>query len=758
MQLCWLLHIGGRIQGVGYRPFIYRSAVALGLTGWVRNAAGQVEILVCGEEEGLDRFYQTILHQPPAVALPKLVRKTVVPASECLKSGRNFRILPSHENSESAPLLPFDLALCDDCMAEIHDPVARRRGYSFTNCTQCGPRYSIIRELPYDRARTTMAGFALCFQCEREFNDPLDRRFHAQALACPACGPHIVFQTGKGNSVGDPKAIEDACALLQAGGIVAVKGVGGYHLLCLAESGPVERLRMRKHRPAKPFAVMFPLTGQGQKRIALEVQMKPYVLKFLLGSRRPIVLCQRAASATLAHNIAPGLDTIGVFFPYSPLHVLLLEKLGQPVVATSANISGEPVLYEDDRARLQLNGIADGWITHNRPIERPADDAVFCYASKGIPSVIRTGRGYAPLETTLPKELAQPTLAVGGHQKVTIALGYGRRAILSPHIGDMGSARGREIFQNIALDFSRLYRINPARFVVDMHPDYATSHWARSQGKLVIPVAHHFAHASALALEYPRIEQWLMFTFDGAGYGCDRSIWGGEVLAGAPGRWIRVGRMRPFRLPGGDLATREIWRSAAGLCWEAGIDWQPSIVHGPLAHKAWQKDINAPLTSAAGRLFDAAAHLIMNMHQATYEGEAPMRLETLARQWKGSMNPWPVSLRITNGLLEADWAPWLPRMLDERRVKSERAYMWHLTMAETIVQMASALKSNYHFTAVGLTGGVFQNRLLVHLLKAPMKSCRLPLALAKSWPCNDGGLSIGQLMETACRDTLKNMD
>jgi hydrogenase maturation protein HypF len=603
--------------------------------------------------------------------------------------------------------------------------------------------------MPYDRPNTKMAEFPLCPDCRAEYEDPRNRRFHAQPLACPVCGPQLSFVAAHESIEGD--AALDACvAALRRGETVAVKGIGGYHLMCDARNADaIARLRSNKHRPHKPLAVMFPWQGEdGLQRVHAELQLDAVNEAALCDVSRPIVLVSKRADSTLPDAIAPGLREIGAMLPYSPLHHLLLGNFGGPLVATSGNVSGEPVLTGNAEAEARLGKVAQAFLHHNRPIARPADDSVLrIIANK--PRLLRAGRGIAPLEFDLPFNLQQPLLAVGGHMKNAIALGWNNRAILSPHIGDLDAPRSVEIFEQVIADLQQLYGVTAQAIVCDAHPDYASSRWAAKQDLPLYRVQHHQAHASALAFESGLEKTWLTFIWDGVGLGEDDTLWGGEALHGKPGAWQRVASFKPFRLPGGERAGREPWRSAAALCWESGLDWQSNARDAVLLKSAWDHSLNTPLTSAAGRLFDAASSLLGLIDTASYEGQGPMLLEAVAF---GDAEAIDLPLHENgDGLLVADWTPLLHGMRRAEIPVAQRAMQFHLSLAQTIVRQAQYIHARKPFDAVGLTGGVFQNKLLAELALQQLNAAGLEAHLPEQIPCNDGGLAFGQLIEVTDR-------
>ncbi|BBL76391.1 carbamoyltransferase HypF [Methylomagnum ishizawai] len=740
--------VTGRVQGVGFRPFVSRIAQEYGLAGWVLNRGGRVDIRVEGSAPALEAFGRALIERAPPLARPDPPRVTVVEPQGL----QGFAIQHSATDPRADVHLPPDYFVCDDCLAEMRDPAQRRYRYPFINCTQCGPRYTLIERLPYDRPHTALAGFPLCPDCLAEYSDPADRRYHAQPLACARCGPGLVFrQPGQGDSVGDEAALAACLGALRAGLIVAVKGVGGYHLLCDAlDPGPVLRLRERKHRPHKPLAVLLPWQGgdglDWARRVAEPTAEEREALRSPL---RPIVLVRKRMDSPLAGAVAPGLDEVGLMLPYSPLHHLLAEGYGAPLVATSANLSGEPVLTEAAEVEARLGRVADAFLHHNRPILRPADDSVFRRVA-GRVRPIRCGRGLAPQEIALPFRLERPLLAVGADLKNTVALAFDDRVVVSPHIGDLGTVRSAEVFGRVVADLSALYGVEPALIVHDAHPGYRSARWAQARNLPCWPVFHHHAHASALAGECGWLDgPSLVFAWDGTGYGEDGTVWGGEALLGAPGAWRRVGSLRRFRLPGGDKASREAWRCALALCWETGRDWPERPKDSGLLRQAWERGLNCPSASSAGRLFDAAAALIGVALESSYEGHAAMRLETLARP---GAEPMPLALaRNAGGVWISDWAGWLPMLMDTGLAPAERASIFHASLARLIAGQAEALRAEHGVDRVGLSGGVFQNRLLTELAVAELTGRGFVVGLHRDIPAGDGGISYGQVIEVGRR-------
>jgi hydrogenase maturation protein HypF len=744
-----LLWITGQVQGVGFRPFLYRLAHRHGLSGWAKNTVGEVEVLVCGPDEAIETFIHEVVAEAPAIAVPR-VRRTEnwhgTPPGQ-------FTILASGPGAEPRIFVPPDYFACDDCLRELADPADRRHRYPFINCTQCGPRYTIIRALPYDRANTSMDGFPLCADCGREYGNPADRRFHAEPVACAACGPRLEWVApGMAPPASTGAALAACIAALAAGRLVAIKGIGGYHLVCdAANESAIGRLRRLKPRPAKPLAVMFPIEGEDQldglRRAATPTAAETALLR---SPQRPIVLV-RKRPGVLPEALAPGLAELGVMLPYSPLHALLLHELGRPLVATSANISGEPVLTERTEVESRLAHLVEGCLHHDRPIVRPADDPVWRTVG-GRPRPLRIGRGCAPAEIELAVPVARPLLAVGAHMKNTIALAWGDRCVVSPHIGDMSSERSMEVFELVVADLQRLYDVRAQALVCDAHPGYATTRWARRQGLPVTGILHHHAHAGALAAEMDEPGPLLIFAWDGVGYGGDDSLWGGEAFLGRPGAWQRVASFRPFRLPGGERAGREPWRSAAALCWESGMEWAACPDPERLARTAWERGLNTPPTSAVGRLFDAAAALTGTCLHASYEGEGPMRLEA-ALQDGPTVGASALPLAPDeHGVLRADWAPLLGPLLDATTPVGERAAVFHESLALTAVAIHATLRRRHAIAAVGATGGVMQNRRLADRMQCLFHAAGCKLALPAMLPANDACIAFGQVVEQAAAD------
>ena len=736
------LLFGGRVQGVGFRPFVFRAAHRCQVDGWVRNLAGTVEVMAQGRPDDLARFAHSLVAEAPPLARPEKLADVAVHEEPL----QGFAILDSRAGEPAHVRVPPDYFACDACLAELHDPRDRRHRYPFINCTQCGPRYTLMRALPYDRPNTTMAGFALCARCAAEYADPLDRRFHAEPIACPACGPRLEFREGGSASLRE-EALAACVKALASGEVVAVKGIGGYHLMCdAANPRAVASLRERKSRPRKPLAVMFPMDAE-LAAVRRAAYLDAVHRDALLDPMRPIVLVPRRERWDLAEGIAPGCAEVGAMLPYSPLHHLLLEDFGGPLVATSGNLSGEPVLTDNTEAQARLARVADAFLHHDRPIARPADDPVY-RVIRGTARPLRLGRGNAPLEIELPMRLARPALALGGHLKNTVALGWERRAVVSPHLGDMGAPRSLALLEQVAADLQALYGVAAEEILCDAHPGYATTKLAARWGLPATRILHHHAHASALAGELALRGDSLVFAWDGAGHGDDATLWGGEAFLGRAGSWRRVGSFRTFALAGGERAAREPWRNALALSWEAGREWKGAPHDASLLREAWERGVNCPRTSSVGRLFDAAAAMLRLVEHATFEAEAAMALEA-ACEGEGVALPLPLSLR--DGLWVSDWSPLLGLLQDESRTVGQRASAFHATLARALLDQARAVRAVHGVDRIGLTGGVFQNRALCERVARLAEENGFQVLLGERIPCNDAGLSFGQLVERGAR-------
>ena len=703
----------GAVQGVGFRPFVYRLAQELDLAGWVINSASGLMLEVEGEQVSVIEFARRLDTErpPPAVVL----------ASETtwLESAgfSGFEIRHSDDEGEkSAAVLP-DLATCPHCLDELFDSANRRFQYPFTNCTLCGPRYTIVHDIPYDRPNTTMRDFVLCDDCSREYADPADRRFHAQPNACPRCGPKL------------SALVEDAARALGRGEIVALKGIGGFQLLADARSSAaVSRLRQRKHREEKPFAIMMPSLAA----IREYCEVAPEEEKLLRSGAAPIVLLRPNGGEGIAPEVAKSSPYIGVMLPYSPLHHLLLGAFPHPVVATSGNRSDEPIATENTEALERLGGIADFFLLHDRPIARPCDDSVV-RLSRGRESVLRRARGYAPLPVRVSRDLPA-VLSVGAHLKNTVAIAIGRQVYLSQHIGDLDTYEARQSFERAIDDLCRLYRFKPEIVACDLHPDYASTRWAHETGLPVAAVQHHHAHAAACAAENDVQGDYLAVTWDGTGYGLDGTIWGGEMFLCESGRFERIAHLRPFRLPGGDAAVREGWRVAAALLLDANLDPHGRGLpeqHLPLIGRMIEREVNSPVTTSMGRLFDAVAALAGIADRNRFEGQAAMQFERAIGGFDTD-DAYP--------LPGGDWRPLIEALVRDRSPLDHIAARFHNALVEWILDVAQQSGVDQ----VALSGGTFQNRYLTERAAARLEGAGFRVFTHQRVPANDGGIALGQ--------------
>lgn len=743
MQALELL-VSGAVQGVGFRPLVYRLAHQLGLGGAVWNEPGGVRIRLVGPARAVENFGAQLRMECAAPARIDLIR--ILSVSE-VDHAEPFRIAESMSDGARDALVMPDLATCPACRRELFDPRNRRFRYPFTNCTHCGPRYSIIHGIPYDRPLTSMRGFTMCADCQREYDDPNNRRFHAQPNACPTCGPKVELWDAAGQRLGERDwAVRQAAAWLREGRIVAVKGIGGFHLLCDAQNeAAVLELRRRKSREAKPFAVMAPNLDT-IRRLAVVGDAETELLR---SAAAPIVLLARRPDDGLAHAVAPDNPQLGLMLPYSPLHHLLMHDLNFPIVATSGNRADEPICIDGREAVERLRGIADGFLVHNRPIVRPLDDSVARVVS-GRPMLLRRARGYAPLAIPLPFT-TPPLLALGPHLKNTIALAARDRIVLSQHIGDLDTLESRRAFEQAVSDLQALYAIRPDTWVADRHPDYASHGYAREQGRETILIQHHHAHIAAVMAEHALTGPVLGVAWDGTGLGDDGTIWGGEFFRATTDRLLRVGRLGGFRLPGGDSAMRKPTWSAFGAFHEYIPDRAAELARRWLGlddetlrtlAAMLEKKINAPVTSSAGRWFDVVSALCGLCGESLYEGHAAQRLE-FAIDPEGRAQPLPFREKAEAGLVVFDLKPMIEELIARREAGTaagQLARQFHLTLIEIIVSMADAHRG----LPVVLGGGCFQNRYLLDHTILRLRESGHTVYWPEQAPPNDGGISLGQ--------------
>jgi hydrogenase maturation protein HypF len=733
------IEVQGVVQGVGFRPFVYRIARARNLVGWVRNRPDGVEIEIQGHEALLDDFLRALQDEKPAPSRIHAISSHMI---EEVPAESVFAIRSSGESAKTRPSVPADLALCRDCQTEMETPGERRYQYPFTNCTYCGPRYSIIAGLPYDRARTAMRTFPLCAACEAQYRDPSDRRFHAQPIACPACGPKVALKDARGvlRAVGEA-ALTAAAEDLKAGRVLAMKGLGGYQLLVDATSGPaIARLRTRKHREEKPFGVMFP----DMEALSCACEVSEAEAAILQSTEAPILLLAWHGGG-IAQGVAPGNPNLGAFLPYTPLHRLMLSLVERPLVCTSGNLSDEPMCIDDEEALERLAEVADAFLVHDRPVLRPVDDSVG-RVEEGTLRLLRRARGFAPLP--LPEMFDAPAvLAFGGHLKSTITLLVGGQAVVSQHLGDLDSLQGVSLLSRTVDDLLAFFQAEPARLACDLHPDYASTRLAermsKARGLPLVRVQHHHAHVAASLAELDLRKPVLGLAWDGSGYGSDGTVWGGEALRVEGPRFTRLGHLRTFPLPGGERAVREPRRSALGLCWEMLRDDSAAAdlftaAELPALHRMLEQGLNSPRTSSVGRLFDAVTALVGIRAGTGFEGQAAMALEFAAA---GSAGDGAYSITEKEGM--ADPTPLLQELLTDRSHGTDPALMarrFHAALADLVVAFAASAG----LEDVILTGGCFQNRLLAALCTQKLFHRGFRVHRPALYPPNDGGISLGQ--------------
>ena len=741
--------IRGAVQGVGFRPFVFRLAEELELTGWVNNSAQGVFIEVEGRRDQLQSFLLRIPREKPPRAFIQSLESSWLDRVGYTK----FEIRESVAAGAKTALILPDIATCPECLREIFDPANRRYRYPFTNCTHCGPRFSIIESLPYDRPNTTMNRFAMCEACRAEYEDPLDRRFHAQPNACPSCGPQLELWDRAGQVLfRRDGALKQAAHAIRRGEIVAVKGLGGFHLLVDARNeGAVCRLRELKHREEKPFALMMPSLAAAQALCEVFETEE----RLLTSPESPIVLLRRHEDAGgVAEAVAPRNPCLGVMLPYTPLHHLLLAELDFPMVATSGNLAEEPICTDERDALRRLNGIADLFLVHDRPIARHVDDSIVRVVMDRE-MVLRRARGFAPLPIHLSRRSLPPQLAVGAHLKSSVALAVGSDVFISQHIGDLESEAAFDAFRRVIGDFERLYDVQPESVTCDAHPDYLSTKFARQLGVPVREVQHHFAHVVSCMAENDLEGPVLGVAWDGTGYGTDGTIWGGEFFRATRHDFERVAHLRQFRMPGGDSAVREPRRSAVGVLYEIFGDAlfglkELAPVQGftrpelQIVRQMLHKQLNAPVTSSAGRLFDAAAAIAGLRQETRYEGQAAMEWEFAADGYQTD-EAYPFRIRDGQSPLVIDWEPMIRAMLDdvaENEPVGWLAAKFHNALAEMIVTMARRIGREQ----VVLSGGCFQNRYLTERAVRRLEQENFRAYWHQRVPPNDGGIALGQMV------------
>jgi hydrogenase maturation protein HypF len=743
-----LIRVTGTVQGVGFRPFVYRHATALELVGSVRNDSAGVLIDVEGEPARISELARLLVEEPPPLAT---VGSVTFEDAQPVGHRHAFRILASDGSGPAAVPVSVDTGTCAACLSEVDDPADRRYRYPFTNCTNCGPRYTIVTAVPYDRPSTTMAGFVMCDACRREYEDPADRRFHAQPNACPVCGPRLTWRAPDGSTRADgDAALSAAVELLRSGRVVAVKGIGGYHLAVDAtDAAAVRELRRRKARDDKPFAVMV----RDLSAAHLLCDLDDRAVAALVDPRRPIVLAPRRASSAVAEGVAPRLPDLGLFLPYSPLHHLLMSGVDRPLVMTSANSSDEPIAHDDGDALTRLGPMVDGFLAHDRRIHIRCDDSV-ARAAGGHLQLLRRSRGYAPEPLALPFPATASVLAVGGELKSTVAVVRGDEVVASHHIGDLEHLATWQSFRQAVEHLPALYGVTPEVVAHDLHPEYLSTKFALDLDLPTVAVQHHHAHAASCMAEHGRRDPVVALAFDGLGYGPDGTLWGGEVLVADYSGYERVAHLRPVPLPGGSAAIREPWRMAVVWARAAGRDDpdQLGLVRADVdpatvdAVATMVERGTGRVTTSVGRLFDAVAVLLGRRVRVTYEAQAAIELEALARAVGRDDAPsFADDVVVADGVL--DPAPLVARIVHERASGtpvSVLAAAFHESIGLAAARVAHDVASERGIDAVVLTGGVFQNVRLSEIVECELRRRGLDVLTHERVPPNDGGLSIGQ--------------
>jgi hydrogenase maturation protein HypF len=745
------IEIRGTVQGVGMRPFVFRLARALGVRGRVRNDSRGVTIEAFAEARALDDFQRRLsAERPPAAAFDEVRADVIAPEPVA-----DFVIVGSEASDERRVSIPPDLATCPACLAELRDPANRRHRYPFTNCTDCGPRFTIARDVPYDRAATTMAPFTLCPECAREYRDPEDRRFHAEPNACPACGPRLSLRTAAGEAArpGDP--LQAASEALRDGRIVAVKGLGGFHLACDATSpAAVRRLRERKRREEKPLAVMVRDLAEAERLAALSEPER----RLLASVERPIVLVRRRAGAALAPEIAPDSPLVGLLLPYTPLHHLLLEAAGRPLVMTSGNLSEEPIAFRDQEALGRLSGIADLFLLHDREIETRADDSVARLVA-GRPVLLRRSRGFVPRPVRMPRRFARPVLACGAHLKNTFCLATGDQATLGPHVGDLDNLETYDSLAQAVERMERFLRTRPEVVACDLHPLYLSTRYARQRaerlGAPLVPVQHHHAHLAAAMAEHGLAGPVLGLAWDGTGYGPDGTAWGGELLLADERHFERLATFRPLPLAGGERAIREPWRVALAALDDA-FGGDPPLSRLPLfrnvptervalVRQMIRSGLNAPPAHGAGRLFDAAGAIALGRGLSRYEGQVAMALDNAADPGERGRYPFALDLSADPGRL--DWRPLVRALVEDLLGGASPAAVaarFHESLAAAAGELVRAAAGRHGRLPVVLSGGCFQNARLAEGILGALEG--FEVYLHQRVPPGDGGLALGQAL------------
>ncbi len=733
------IRVKGIVQGVGFRPFVFNLASKYSINGWVNNDEKGVNILLYSSKDNIENFLTELKENPPplskidSIEIEELNSKNIY---------TKFEIKKSETSNNKSTIISPDMAVCQDCIDDINDESNFRADYALTNCTNCGPRYSIIKTVPYDRCNTSMAEFILCEACKKEYEDPTNRRYHAQPVACEKCGPQVKLYDKNNKEISSSlEAIKEVASLINNGKLVAIKGLGGFHLVCDGTNEEaVNSLRQRKNRPSKPFAVMFKSIEQIMKYTSLTKKEE----ELLNSKEKPIVLLKKQTKSSLSNSVAPNINRLGCFIAYTPLHHLLFRFLHNPIVATSANLKDEPIIRFKDEVLEKLGNVVDFVLDFNRDIVNACDDSVIQVVNDEI-SKLRNARGYAPTSLKLEKKVSKKILALGANQKSTIALAFEDNLILSPHIGDLNSIESMEYFTRTIETFKNFYDFEPDIIVCDKHPNYESSKWAKNLDKELIFVQHHYAHILSTMAEYKLKEKVLGFAFDGTGYGDDGNIWGGEVFICNNKSYERAYHLKYFKLLGGEKAVKEPKRVALSLLFEKFsleeiLSLETSVIKQfseqeiKMLHMVWTKGLNTPLTSSMGRVFDAVASLANLIHIQSFEGETGLTIEQNYDERIIDSFDFEVIEK------EIDLSLMIKQILEEKDIKTICS-----KFINTLVEIILFISKKHKELPVVLSGGVFQNKTLLELVCKKLKNEKIKYFYSKEVPLNDGGISIGQI-------------
>ena len=732
------IEVKGIVQGVGFRPFVYKLALKNNLNGWVNNDDRGVNIALEGEASSIENFIKILKISPPPLSKVTSINVEM----KDFENFNKFEIIESQTTSNKSTIISPDMAICDDCIDDINDKENFRYEYALTNCTNCGPRYSIIETVPYDRANTSMKFFEMCEECQKEYKDPMNRRYHAQPVSCEKCGPKIALYNNKNieQSI-NVEAIIDLAYAIKNGKIVAIKGLGGFHLVCDATNDEsVKLLREKKHRPTKPFAVMFKDLSQVREHASLTNKEK----QIINSKEKPITLVKSKLS-NLSRYVAPNIDRLGCFIAYTPLHHILFKYISTPIVATSANLSDEPIIRFKDELFDKLGNLTDFVLDFDRDIVNACDDSVVQVVNDEI-LILRNARGYAPLSLKFDQKIDKKILAIGANQKSTIALAFEDNLILSPHIGDLGSITSIEYFTRTIKTFERFYDFKADVIVCDKHPNYESVKWAKGlNGIEVVQIQHHYSHVLSTMAEYGLDEEVLAFCFDGTGYGDDGNIWGGEVFLANRNEYKRVNHFKYFKLIGGEKSIKEPKRVALSLLFETfsldevlSLDIPTTRAFNEseirLMHSVWIKGLNAPLTSSMGRIFDAVASLCGITQIQTYEGETGLQIE---QSYNPKINDY-YDFDIKDEKIDlSSCIKQIVKDKDKEQICSK--------FLNTLVEIITTISLEDEDLPIVLTGGVFQNNTLLELTTKKLDTLNRKYYYTKKIPLNDGGISIGQI-------------